>query len=150
TILTGGALRHNVDYATGAKEQTTYNAFGWMTQTGVMSLNNQWVYTDYEYYVDGKLKRESEPHNSSPSQWNTTVYGEYGRPTSQTMATGRNISYTYTDPGLSYTVNDGTKTTTITLDALGNTVKVSNLGGTVDYTYYANGTMKTADHNGGN
>ncbi|WP_108246747.1 RHS repeat-associated core domain-containing protein [Muricauda brasiliensis] len=150
TILSGGALRHNVDYATGAKEQTTYNAFGWTVQKGVMSLNNQWVYTDYEYYVDGKLKRESEPHNSSPSQWNTTVYEVYGRPINQTLATGRNISYTYTDPGLSYTVNDGSKTTTITSDALGNTVKVSNLGGTVDYTYYANGTMKTADHDGGN
>lgn len=145
-----GTLQHDVDYPTGAKESTIYNAFGWTVQTGAMSLNSQWVYTDYEYYLDGKLKRESEPHHSSPSQWSTTVYGEYGRPISQTLATGRNISYTYSDPGLSYTVNDGSKTTTITMDALGNTIKVSNLGGTVDYTYHANGTMKTADHDGGN
>lgn len=148
TSLTGGALRHNTDYATGAKEQTTYNAFGWVTQTGTLSLNNQWVYKDFEYYLDGKSKRESEPHNSSPSQWNTVVYDEYSRPISRTLYTGRSITYSYSDPSLTSTVNDQGKMTTTTLDALGNIVKVVDQGGTVDYTYFANGVMKTADYEG--
>jgi RHS repeat-associated protein len=148
TTLSGGGLQHSTDYPDGGKEKTIHNAFGWVAQTGTLSLNNQWVYTDYEYYLDGKIKRESEPHDSSPSQWNTYNYDVYGRPTTQTLYTGRTISYSYSNPGLSYTVDDGVKVVTTTLDALGNTVKVVDPGGTIDYTYFANGTMKTADYGG--
>lgn len=144
--LQDGELKNTVDYPDGGKEETIYNAFGWMTKAGSLSLNNQWVYKSYEYDVSGRVKRESEPHNGSPGQWNTSAYDEYGRPISQSLYTGRNITYTYS--GLSAIVNDGIKSVTTTSDALGNTVKVQDPGGTVDYIYFANGTLKTADYGG--
>ncbi len=144
--LSGGALKYTVDYPTGAKDETYYNAFGWTTRSGSLSLNNQWVYNDYEYYVSGRLRRESEPHNGSPGQWNTTVFDEYGRPISEQLYTGRNITISYS--GLSSTVNDGVKTVTTTLDALGNVAKSQDPGGTIDYTYHASGQLKTADYGG--
>src|SRR5690606_14885017 len=49
--LTGGGLKKTTDYPTGAKEETLYNAFGWVTRTGTLSLDNQWSYTSFEYDV---------------------------------------------------------------------------------------------------
>ncbi len=144
TVLSGSGLRHNVDYADGSKEMTNYNAFGWVERSGTLSLNNKWSYVDYEYDVAGRPTRESEPHDGSPSQWNTTDLDQYGRPISQQLYTGRNITITY--PGLSTIVDDGVKTVTTTRDALGNTVKVQDPGGTVDYTYYASGQLKSASY----
>ncbi|WP_430967313.1 RHS repeat-associated core domain-containing protein [Spongiimicrobium sp. 2-473A-2-J] len=146
TVLGGGGLQHRVDHADGAKELTNYNAFGWVTRTGVLSLNNTWIYKDYEYDVSGRKKRVSEPHGGSPSQWTTFAFDAEGRLVTQQWYTGRTINTSYS--GLSVTVNDGIKSTTTTMDALGNTVKIQNPGGTVNYTYFANGTMKTADHGG--
>ncbi|MEH6681043.1 MAG: RHS repeat-associated core domain-containing protein [Sediminicola sp.] len=141
-----GGMEHRVDYADGGSQLTKYNAFGWTVRVATLSLGNQWAFKDIEYYADGKSKRQSEPHYSSPSQWSDTNYDSYGRMDSQTLFTGRNISVTYS--GLSTTVNDGVKSVTTTLDALGNKVKVQDPGGTVDYTYFANGTMKSADYGG--
>ncbi|MEK6154535.1 FG-GAP-like repeat-containing protein [Flavobacteriaceae bacterium 3-367] len=146
TVLGGGALQHRVDHADGAKELTNYNAFGWVTRTGVLSLNNTWIYKDHEYDVSGRKKRVSEPHSGSPSQWTTFAFDTEGRLVTQQWYTGRTINTSYS--GLSVTVNDGVKSTTATMDALGNTVKVQDPGGTVNYTYFANGTMRTADHGG--
>ena len=143
-VLKGGGLKSTVNYPTGAKNETLYNAFGWVTRKGSLSLGNQWIYKSYEYDVSGRVKRESEPHNGSPNQWNSIAYEVYGRPTSQTLFTGRTINYSYSN--LSTTVNDGVKSVTTTVDALGNTVQLQDPGGTIDYTYFANGVMKTADY----
>ncbi|MEL7271618.1 MAG: FG-GAP-like repeat-containing protein, partial [Bacteroidota bacterium] len=146
TQITGGELQHDIDYSDGSREMTYYNAFGWVTRSGALSLNNEWSYVDYEHDVSGRVKRESQPHNGSPSQWNTMAYDAYGRPISEQLFTGRNITMTYS--GLSSTVNDGVKSVTTTLDALGNTIKVQDPGGTIDYTYHASGQLKTADYGG--
>ncbi|MEM9361245.1 MAG: RHS repeat-associated core domain-containing protein [Bacteroidota bacterium] len=146
TPQSSGGQINTVDYATGAKEETIYNAFGWVTRSGTLSLNNQWIYKSFEYDASGRKKRESEPHNGSPNQWNTYAFDEYGRPITQTLFTGRSISFTYSN--LSTTVNDGTKSVTTTLDALGNTIQLQDPGGTIDYTFFANGTLKTADYGG--
>lgn len=146
TPQSGGGQKNTVNYPDGAKEETMYNAFGWVTKSGTLSLNNQLMYKSYEYDVSGRKKRVSEPHNGSPSQWNTYDFDDYGRPTTQTLFTGRTITYTYS--GLSTTVNDGVKSITTTLDALGNTIQMQDPGGTIDYAYFANGTLKTADYGG--
>lgn len=148
TPLSGGALKHTVDYPEGGMDETVYNAFGWTTRSGSLSLNNQWVYTDYEYYVSGQLKKTSEPHHGSASQWNTTIYDEYGRPLTEQLYTGRNINISYDQGTLSSTVNDGVKSVTTTLDALGNVAKSQDPGGMIDYTYHASGQLKTADYGG--
>ena len=61
---TGGGLKKTTDYATGAKDETLYNAFGWLIKSGALSLDNQWVYKDFEYDVLGRKTRESEPYTS--------------------------------------------------------------------------------------
>jgi RHS repeat-associated protein len=141
-----GGTKTTVNYPQGSKEETLYNAFGWELKSGILSLNNQWSYTSYEYDASGRQIRQSEPHNGSPGQWNVTNFDDYGRPISQQLHTGRNTTITYT--GLSTTVNDGTKSTTTTLDALGNTIKSQDPGGNVDFTYHASGQLKTANYDG--
>ncbi len=146
TAQTGGGLKETTDYATGAKDETIYNAFGWVTKSGALSLDNQWVYKSFEYDAIGRLTRESEPYTGAASQWNTTGYDGYGRVVSQALFTGRTITTSYSN--LTSTVNDGTKTVTTTVDALGNVVSVQDPGGTITYTHYANGAVKTADYGG--
>lgn len=146
SALSDGGLQYNINFPDGRKEEIIYNAFGWPTKTGALSLNNEWTYTSNEYDVIGRTKKESEPHKGSPSQWNTTLYDEYGRPMSQQLYTGRNITTTFS--GLTTTVNDGVKSVTTTLDALGNVQKSQDPGGIVEYTYFASGQLKTADYGG--
>ena len=144
--LIGGGLKKTTDYATGAKEETEYNAFGWVIKTGTLSLDNQWSYKSFEYDVSGRKIKESEPYIGGAGQWNIFGFDANGRLVSQQLYTGKTINITY--PGLSIIVDDGTKSVTTTLDALGNKVAVQDPGGTVHYTYFANGTLKTADYEG--
>ncbi len=107
----------------------------------------QWVSKSYQYDKFDRVSAESEPYTGSgASQWNTTEYDFYGRPKTVTDYTGKvsNISYS----NLSVTVDDGTKTVTTTKNAMGNITQVTDPGGTINYTYYGNGTMKTADYGG--
>ncbi|MFT0716759.1 RHS repeat-associated core domain-containing protein [Flagellimonas lutimaris] len=144
--VVSGGQKNTIEYPDGAKEETIYNLFGWKIKSGVLSLNSQWIYTSYEYLLNGNLWRVSEPHNGSPSQWNSYEYDEYGRPTEQVLYNGRTITNTYS--GLSTTTNDGIKTIINNYDSLGNIIQTSDPGGTIDYTYFANGTLKTADYGG--
>src|SRR5690606_10005801 len=73
-----GGLEHTVSYPEGASEKTAYNAMGWVTRTGVLSLNNEWVYKSYEHDAGGRVIRESEPHSGSASQWNNFIFDQYG------------------------------------------------------------------------
>ena len=107
----------------------------------------QWVHVKQEYDVMGRPWRKSEPYTgAAPTQWTTTQYDVYGRPTSITLPTGRVTTMGYS--GLSVTVNDGTKTTTTTKNALGLVTSLQDPGGTISYTYYSNGAMKNADYGG--
>lgn len=143
---TGGGLKETIDYATGAKDETLYNAFGWVIKSGSLSLDNQWVYKSFEYDIAGRKTKESEPYTGSASQWNTFAYDGYGRIISQTFFNGKSISTSYSN--LTTTVIAGSKTIITTLDALGNVVSLQDPGGTVNYTHYANGAIKTADYDG--
>src|SRR5690606_28845711 len=104
---------------------------------GILSINNKWIFKNYEYDVAGRKLKESEPYfsTSSPSQWNQYYFDEYGRPITQQLYTGKIINTTYN--GLSATVDDGTKTITSTKDAIGNIISIQDEGGTINYTYYA-------------
>ncbi len=143
---TGGGIKETIDYATGAKDETTYNAFGWAVKSGSLSLDNQWIYKSFEYDVAGRMTRESEPYIGSASQWNTFAYDGYGRMISRILFNGKSISTSYSN--LTTTVVDGAKTIITTLDALGNVVSLQDPGGTINYTHHANGAIKTADYDG--
>lgn len=143
---TGGGMKVTTNYPEGAKEEVIYNAFGWKTRSGALSLNGHWVYKSFVYDVLGRKVKVSEPYTGGASQWNETLFDQYGRVIDQNLFNGKNIGITYN--GLSSTINDGTKTVTTMMDALGNRVKVTDPGGTVNYTYYPNGVMKTANYDG--
>jgi len=117
-----------------------------VVQTKTLSLNGKWIQKRFEYDSGGRTTRESEPYFStaSPTQWNQNYFDRYGRPISQQLYTGRIINTTYS--GLSITVNDGIKSVTTTKDALGNIIKVQDPGGTINYQFYGNGSMKSANY----
>ncbi len=147
TTGTGGTLK-TINYNQGEDEKVYYNAFGWVMKESIMSLNGKWITKSYEYDVAGRKTKESEPYfsTSSPTQWNQYSFDQYGRTISQQLHTGRIVTTTYN--GLSATVDDGAQTVTSTKNAVGNIVSITDNGGTVNYTYFANGKMKTADYGG--
>ncbi|QHI38239.1 tRNA(Glu)-specific nuclease WapA [Kordia antarctica] len=145
TYGTGGLLK-TTNYDQGEDQKIYYNALGWVMKEGVLSINNKWIFKNYEYDVAGKKLKESEPYfsTSSPAQWNQYFFDQYGRSIAQQLFTGKVINTTYS--GLSATVDDGTKTVTSTKDALGNIISIQDDGGTINYTYYANGKMKSTNY----
>ncbi|TYP76858.1 RHS repeat-associated core domain-containing protein [Aquimarina intermedia] len=134
------------DYPEGQDKRTFINRFGWPVKSSVLSLNNKWISKSIEHDILGRIKKESQPYFSAPSQWDITSYDQYGRPVSFQMHTGKTVSTTYS--GLTSTATDGVKTVTSTKDAWGNIAEVTDSGGTVSYNYYANGIMKSADYGG--
>lgn len=100
-----------------------------------------------EYDVYGRLYRQSKlAPLGSASQWNYTTYDEYGR-TKQTVSfTGKVSNYAYS--GLTTTINDGTKSVSTTRNAFGKVQSLQDPGGTINYTYFANDNLKTADYMG--
>ena len=137
-------LLKTTDFPDGGQETAYYNAFGWLVKSKALSLNKKYVYKSYEYDAVGRKTRESEPYFYNASQWNTFAFDSYGRPVTQTLYTGKVVNTAYN--GLSVTVDDGTKTVSSTKNAAGNIVKMVDPGGTINYTYYANGSMKQANY----
>jgi RHS repeat-associated protein len=146
TPVTGGGYSKLTNYALGQDEEVTYNAFGWVTKSRVLGLNNKWTQKSFEYDVIGRKIKESEPYfsNASPTFWNSSTFDNYGRQISKQSYTGKVTTFTYN--GLSVTVDDGSKSVTTTKDAAGNIIKVQDSGGIIDYTYFANGSLKKANY----
>ncbi|WP_054851351.1 RHS repeat-associated core domain-containing protein [Olleya sp. ITB9] len=121
-----------------------------LQRTSVIKEKNvlgAWINKKFEYDALDRLVRESEPYSgSSPSQWNEVTYDGYGRPTSQTLYTGRTINISYNH--LTTTVDDGVKTVTSVRNQFGNIASVTDPGGTINYTYYGNGNLKSSNYNG--
>ncbi|MDO5979397.1 RHS repeat-associated core domain-containing protein [Flavivirga spongiicola] len=141
-----GNLKRTTTNSLGGEEEIYVNRWGWETKTRVRNVNNEWVDLDYEYDIQGRITRQSDPFTGGIRLWTSYYYDEYGRELSRTLPTGRTINLTYN--GLTGTADDGVKTVTTTKDALGNIVQVQDPGGTVNYTYYANGANKTTDYGG--
>lgn len=123
-----------------------YDQLGRVSVVKEKNLFGDWISKKYEYDVLGRLIKESEPYSGSPSQWNETVYDIYSRPTSQTLYTGRSINITYNN--LTTTVDDGVKVVTSVRNQFGGPDSVTDPGGTINYSYYGNGGLKTANYNG--
>jgi RHS repeat-associated protein len=131
----------------GAETKTYVNALGQTTEAITKTVLGGYVGKKTEYDIYGRTIKESQPDaQGSYSQWNETLYDDYGRPTQSTSYTGKTTSISYS--GLSTTVNDGTKSITTTKNALGQTLGVQDPGGTINYSYHANGQLKTADYGG--
>lgn len=126
---------------------TIYDPLKRVTTVKERDVLGQWISKSYLYDKFDRIWKESEPYTgSAASQWNINEYDFYGRHIKQTSFTGKVTSLAYN--GLSVAVDDGTKTVTTTKNAMGNVTSVTDPGGTINYTYFGNGTMKTADYNG--
>ena len=145
TIEDNWALAKTTDFADGGQTSSYYNAFGWLVQSKALSLNDTYVYKSYEHDAIGRTLSESEPYfENDTKQWNTFAFDDVGRPITQTLYTGKVVNTTFN--GLTVTVDDGTTTRSSTKNAVGNIVQMTDPGGTINYTYYANGSMKQANY----
>jgi len=131
----------------GSVNTTSLNAFGQKVENRTKTVTGSEIATVTQYDAYGRLSSQSEPAPpGSASQWNSTTYDEYGRVNQNTSFTGKVTNFTYN--GLSVTVNDGTKSITTSKNAVGQIETLQDPGGTINYSYYANGNMKTANYAG--
>ncbi|WP_460220181.1 RHS repeat-associated core domain-containing protein [Psychroserpens sp. MEBiC05023] len=131
----------------GSSSITIYDRLKRVSQVKEKDIMGQWVNKSFEYDKFDRLWKESEPYiGSNATQWNEILYDKYSRPVTQNLYTGRTITMSYN--GLTTTVNDGVKVVSSIRDAMGNTKSVTDPGGTINYTYYGNGNLKTANNNG--
>ncbi|MCF6348071.1 MAG: FG-GAP-like repeat-containing protein [Flavobacteriaceae bacterium] len=146
-VESGNTYTVTVSADDGSGKITIYDPLKRVTTVKEKDVLGQWISKSYQYDKFDRVAAESEPYTGSgASQWNTTEYDFYGRPKTISSYTGKvsNISYS----NLSVTIDDGTKTVTTTKNAMGNIIRVTDPGGTINYTYYGNGTMKTANYDG--
>ena len=143
-----GGLIKTIYAPDGGMSYESYNAFGWTTETGELSLNNKEIRQQFVYDITGKILEESEPYfgSESPVQWNRTIYDFYARPISHQTFTGKIITTVYDEKTV--TVDDGTQVKSTTVDELGNVISATDPGGTITYTYHPNNELKTASYNG--
>ncbi|MCP1300224.1 polymorphic toxin type 23 domain-containing protein [Chryseobacterium sp. S0630] len=143
-----GGIKLKVTEATGATKETLSDNWGRIRIERGLSLNNKWIEKRTDYDILDKPFKVSEPYfsTSSPNKWTITEYDDYGRIVKTIYPTGKIITSSYN--GLSATVVDGQKTQTITKDAWGNKIKMSDNGGDINYTYFANGSLKSSNYAG--
>lgn len=133
----------------GSATYSLHNDIGLVIKDGYKNINDKWVLTQYEYDAYGRKVKVSEPYTSAePTQWNTLRYDKYGRLLISNSYTGKYESINY--DGLTTKTTDGTKTKTTLKNALGQIISVTDapMGGTINYTYYANGNLKTTNYDG--
>lgn len=131
----------------GSASVVLMDALGRVVRKGKINISGQWSYNDIEYDFLNRKSQESEPYfGSSPAQWTTYSYDDYNRLKQQVSYTGLTTNIIYS--GLSVTTSDGTSSKTTVNNANGHTVQSTDAGGTINYTYYANGNMKTSNFDG--
>lgn len=150
-ITTGdfaNGVKLKVTSDTGAVTESYADVWGRNRLDRELSANNKWIDKRTDYDVQDRAYKVSDPYFSTntPTRWSITEYDEYDRIKKVSFPTGKIITSSYN--GLSVTVVDGTKTQTITSDAWGNKVKVVDDGGQINYTYFANGNVKTSNYEG--
>ena len=129
-------------------ETTWYSSNGLELCKSQTGADGREVYVVKEYKANGTLKRVSMPSfGSVPETWAEQYeYDEYGRVAKVQRPDGDAImSYS----GLSVTMNTPISTATKVTNAEGLLESVITNGKKVSYTYYPNGSLKTATPEGG-
>ncbi len=131
----------------GSNSLEVYDDLGRKTQTTVKDISGNNSNISYEYDIYDREVKVFEPNNLN--QWSETKYDEYGRVKENISYTGKIVTMSYPSGTLTSIVNDGSKTKTYTKNAMGNVVSmIDALGGKIDYTYFANGNLKTTNYDG--
>jgi RHS repeat-associated protein len=132
----------------GSASKELFDDLGRKISAGVKDITGIMSNVDYYYDIYDRNFKVSEPYyGASPTQFNTTEYDVYGRGFISTSFTGKIVNMNYS--GLTITVNDGSKTKTSTKNAIGKVVAMTDTpGGTINYTYFANGNLKSSNYDG--
>ncbi len=127
-----------------------YDDLGRKIRTGIKDMHGAISFIDYKYDIYDRNFSVSEPYTTTPSQWNTSYYDLYGRPTAVANFTGKTIGMQYN--GLTTTTTDSStgNTKTTIKNAMGNVTQMTEapIGGIVNYSYYPNGNLKETDYSG--
>ena len=144
----GGIFKNITENEEGAYSAESYNTLGWLLEKESNDAFNNHYAVSYEYDGIGQLMSVSAPHptGGASQKVKRTEYDVYGRPTTITSPEGKVTRFTYDK--LKTTADDGQQQVISTRDAQGNIVEHQDTGGTVRYTYFANGSLKTADYGG--
>lgn len=116
---------------------------------GSKNMNGNWVYVDNIYNYKGYKVAVSEPYfsSSSPTQWTSYEYDDYGRPIKVTAHTGKIVTTTYN--GLTATVTEPAMSKSKTSNANGQVITaVDSPGGTIAFKYDAMGNLTESDYDG--
>ncbi|MBG6063164.1 RHS repeat-associated protein [Flavobacterium sp. CG_9.1] len=132
----------------GSATEEFFDDLGRKIKSGAKDISGNFSYVSYGYDNYDRNTKVSEPYfGTSPTQWNETQYDTYGRLLKSIAFTGKTVNMTYT--GLVTKVDDGTKIKESTKNTIGNVVTMKDTpGGTINYTYFANGNLKSSDYDG--
>ena len=141
----------------GSISTELFDELGRKTQTSVKDSSGNFSFQDYWYDLYDRNYKVSEPYFNFPTQWSETFYDGYGRTTQSKSFKGKIVDVVYN--GLTTSVSESTssgspatvtlqKTKISTKNAMGNVVSMTDTTpipsvATVDYTYFANGNLKT-------
>ena len=144
----GGIFKNITENEEGTYSAESYNTLGWLLEKESNDAFNNHYAVSYEYDGIGQLMSVSAPHPTGGAYQKVkrTEYDAYGRPTTITSPEGKITRFTYDK--LKTTADDGQQQVISTRDAQGNIIEHQDNGGTVRYTYFANGSLKTADYGG--
>ncbi len=137
----------------GSLQEIYYDDLGREVSNGEYNINNSFSYSRTEYDIYDRKVKVYEPFDSfwgygdTNTLFSTTSFDEYGRIKESKSYTGKTTTMNYS--GLTTTVSDGIKTKTAVKNAIGNVVSMTDTpGGTINYTYFANGNLKTTNYDG--
>jgi RHS repeat-associated protein len=130
----------------GSVMTETIDDLGRKIKTGNKNINGNFAYKAFEYDIHDRCTKVSEPYIGTATPiYTETKYDAYGRVNEVAHYNGRTVTYAFL--GLSTTESDGIKTKVAQRNAMGKIVaQTDNPGGTVNYTYFANGNLKTATY----
>ncbi|MEC4049000.1 RHS repeat-associated core domain-containing protein [Flavobacterium sp. SUN046] len=122
------------------------NSLAQVIRKGAKDINGNWIYVNTEYDYLGRKKSQSEPYfsNSSPSQWNTTVYDDYSRPIQNTSYTGKVVTMLYN--GATVLATDPVMSKSKTVNSLGAVITAVDMpngapAAIITFSYDADGNM---------
>jgi RHS repeat-associated protein len=147
----GANTKISVTSSTGgdAPTEELFDSLGRKIKSGSKNINDTWVYVSSLYNLNDQAVKTSEPFlGTSATQWNETVFDNYGRATSIKSFTGKETTINYLN--LTVETSDGIKTQSSTSSAFGKVVSTTDTpGGTITNKYFANGNLKSSSYDNG-
>jgi RHS repeat-associated protein len=140
-----GALYKSVAESTGKPVNTTYyDVLGRVILAKTLNNKGEEIKVTTQYNTKGQVEQVSLPYQSGMNGVTSYAYDKYGRLTSKTLPNGAGaVSYLYN--GLSTKITTPQGWTETVSDQAGFVQKSSTQAGNVDYTYFSNGQVKTAN-----